>query len=227
MKLLDKIRNYFFCRKINVKNTYDIKEINSGRYNASIYSKLPLMKKYCVWSTYVKDINSANETISNAYKNKMIVKDEISLVEYINRIWYYLKYYWLNIIDIINDECDIIKHSKGVFKKPIKKWYFGCGIEKCVFKPYNSDYINPILYINNWSISWKPKYDYVCFEDNQQVWICLFKFFWVGYKLISPVKEVFEDSYWEQMIWYVNYSDCDLKKAEETYFGKWDKKYLL
>jgi hypothetical protein len=55
----------------------------------------------------------------------------------------------------------------------------------------------------------------------------LFKFFWFGYKLTSPIKEDFEDSYWEQMIWYVNYSDCDLKKAERTYFGKWDKKYLI
>ena len=58
----------------------------------------------------------------------------------------------------------------------------------------------------------EPKYDYVCFEDNEQVWFCLFKFFWFGYRLVSPVDEDFEYSYWEQMIWYVNYCGCDLKK---------------
>ena len=52
------------------------------------------------------------------------------------------------------------------------------------------------------------------------------EYFWFGYKLMSPVDEDIEDAYWEQMIWYVNYSDCDLKKAEKTYFTNWDKKYL-
>jgi hypothetical protein len=130
----------------------------------------------------------------------------------------------MKIIDIIKD--DIIKKAKGVFKKPVRKWYWGFGIHNRVFIPYHN-HINPILYINKWSLGWKPKYNYVCFEENPQMWICLFKFFWFGYKLVSPVKEDFEDSYWEQIIWYVNYSDCDLKKAEETYFGKWDKKYLV
>jgi hypothetical protein len=228
MKIIDKIRDYFFGRKIKVKNIDEIKEISDGRYyNVAIYSKIPFRKKYCVWSTYVNDIDSADGTLSNAYKNKMIVKEEMSLFEYINNIWYYLKDYWLNVIDIIHDDGDIVKKSKGVFKNPVKKWYFGLGVHKRVFKPYSSDYINPILYINSWSLSWKPKYDYICFEDNPQVWVCLFKFFWFGYKLTSPIKEDFEDYYWEQMIWYVNYCDCDLKKSENTYFGKWDKKYLI
>ena len=148
-------------------------------------------------------------------------------VSYINRLWSHLKDRRLNIVSIINDEPDVIKKAKGVFKKPVKKWYCGFGINKRVFKPYDNTRINPILYINSWSLSWKPKYDYVCFEDNPQVWFCLFKFFWFGYKLASPVKEDFEDEYWEQMIWYVNYCDCDLKKAEETYFTEWKKKYLI
>ena len=110
----------------------------------------------------------------------------------------------------------------------MKKWYFGFGINKREFAPFNNSCINPILYINSWSLSWKPKYNYVCFEDRPQFWVCLFQFFWFGYKLSSPIDdEVFEDSYWEQMIWFANYSDCDLQKAEETYFGKWDKKYLI
>ena len=227
MKIIDKIRNYFFDRKIKVKNPAVVKEIGGGKsYNALIYTKLPLMKKYCVWSTYTKDIESAYSAITKARNNKLIVKEEISLVEYIEHIWGDLKDYWLNIIDIIHDDGDVVNKSKGVFKSPVRKWYWGFDIKKRVFKPYNTDYICPILYINNWSLSWKPKYNYVCFEDNPQVWVCLFKPFWFGYKLISPVKEDFEDSYWEQMIWYANYSDCELKKAEETYFGKWDKKYL-
>lgn len=227
MKILDKIVEYFFNRKIKARNFKDIKCYDSGYYNVLIYTKLPLMKKYIVWSTYTKDIDEAYDKIDKAYVNEVFVKDGVSLVSYIDRLWWNLEEKWLNIIDIIDDSSVIIKKSKNVFKKPIKKWYWGFGINKRVFKPYHNDYINPILYINNWSLNWKTKYDYVCFEDNPQVWVCLFKFFWFGYKLVSPVKEDFEDSYWEQMIWYVDFSDCDLKKAEETYFGKWDKKYLI
>ena len=224
--MLDKIVKYFFERKIKVRNFKEVKCSDTGYYNAVIYTKLPLMKKYIVWSTYTKDINEAYDKIDVAFENKTFVKDEMLLVTYIDRLWSYLKDEWLNIIDIINDD-DVIEKSKGVFKKPVKKWYWGFGINKRVFKPYDNDSINPILYINSWSLSWKPKYDYVSFEDNPQVWFCFFKFFWFGYKLVSPVKEDFEDSYWEQMIWYVNYSDCNLKKAEKTYFSKWDKKYLI
>lgn len=226
MKMLDKIVKYFFDRKIKVRNFKEIKYSDNGYYNAAIYTKLPLMKKYIVWSTYTKDIDEAYDKIDNAYVNKIFVKDDMTLVSYIDRLWSRLKDGWLNIIDIINDD-DIIEKSKDVFKKPVKKWYWGFGINKRVFKPYYNDCINPILYINSWSLSWKPKYDYVCFEDNPQVWFCLFKFFWFGYMLVSPVKEDFEDSYWEQMIWYVNYCDCDLKKAEDTYYGNWNKEYLI
>lgn len=226
MKILDKIVNYFFERKIKFKNIVDIKETNAGDYRAAIYAKLPLMKQYCTWSTYNKNLDHIYDAIDKAHKNN-IIKDNISLIGYIKLAWWKLKSGWLNVVDIIHDDGDIINKSKGIFKKPVKKWYWGLDIKKREFKPYNTDYICPILYINNWSLSWKPKYDYVCFEDNPQVWVCLFKTFWFGYKLISPVKEVFEDSYWEQMIWFVNYSDCNLKKAEETYFGKWDKKYLI
>ena len=225
MKIIDIIRNYFFGRKINVKNIVEIKDVSDGKYfNAAIYAKLPFMKKYCVWSTFTKNLDDANKKIDEAYENKTFVKDDISLVAYIERLWWHIKEHRLNIVDIIHD--DLIKKSKDVFKKPIKRWYWGFGIYKRPFGPHNSDYINPILYINSWSLSWKPKYDYVCFEENPQVWFCLFKTFWFGYKLVSPVDEDFEDSYWEQMIWYVNYCDCNLKKAEETYFGKWDKKYI-
>lgn len=224
--MLDKIVKYFFERKIKVRNFKEVKCVDTGYYNAVIYTKLPLMNKYIVWSTYTKDIDEANDKIDKAFVNKIFVNDEMPLVSYIDRLWSHLKDGWLNIIDIVDDD-DIIKKSKGVFKKPLKKWYWGFGINKRAFRPYNEDYIHPILYINSWSLSWKPKYDYVCFEDNPQVWFCLFKFLWFGYNLVSPVEEDFEDSYWEQMIWYVNYSDCDLKKAEETYFSEWDKKYLI
>ena len=226
MKMLDKIVKYFFERKIKVRNFKEVKCSDTGYYNAVIYTKLPLMKKHIVWSTYTKDIDEAYDKIDKAYVNKIFVKDEMTLVSYIDRLWSYLKDGWLNIVDIINDD-DVIEKSKGVFKKPVKKWYWGFGINKRVFKPYDNDSINPILYINSWSLSWKPKYDYVSFEDNPQVWFCLFKFFWFGYILVSPVEDEFEDYYWEQMIWYVNYSDCDLKKAEKTYFSEWDKKYLI
>ena len=54
MKILDKIVEYFFERKIKVKNTICIDEINENYWNAVIYSKLPCMQKYCAWSTYNK-----------------------------------------------------------------------------------------------------------------------------------------------------------------------------
>ena len=63
-----------------------------------------------------------------------------------------------------NDDGNVIKKAKGVFKKPVKKWYWGFGLKNCEFKPYGFGRINPILYINHWSMGWKPKYDYVCFE---------------------------------------------------------------
>ena len=228
MKILDKIIEYFFERKIKVKNTICIDEINENYWNAVIYSKLPCMKKYRVWSTYTKDFNDACKAADNAIENKIIVKDEISLVSYIDKLWWCLKNGWLNVIDIISDDGNVIKKAKGVFKKPVKKWYWGFGLKNCAFKPYGFGSINPILYINHWSMSWKPKYDYVCFEDNEQVWFCLFNFFWFGYIFVSPVDEDFEYSYWEQMIWYVNYCGCDLKKAEETWYEKeWNKNYLI
>ena len=227
MKIIDKIVEYFYNRKIKVKIKALIKEINNKRYNVAIYVKLPYMKRYCVWSTYTTNIKDGYDAINKAMNNKTIVPYEMSLVSYIDRLWWKMCDDWLNIIDIIEDDGNVVKKSKGVFKKPVKKWQCGFGINKREFKPYSNDSINPILYINNWSLSWKPKYDYVCFEDNPQVWICLFKFFWFGYKLVSPVKEDFEDSYWEQMIWYTNYCNCDLKKAEETWYGNWDKKYLV
>lgn len=227
MKIIDKIRDYFFDRKIKVKNNKEIKKIENNYYLAAIYSKVPFMKKYCVWSMYCKDIKTATDAMERAYINTIFVKNDMSLISYIDRVWYKLQEGWLNVIDIILDDGNIVKKSKGVFKKPVKKWFWGFGINKRVFKPYYNSCINPILYINSWSLSWKPKYNYVCFEDNPQFWVCFFKFFWFGYKLVSPVDEEFEDSYWEQMIWYVGYSDCNLKKAEKSYFGKWDKKYLI
>ena len=227
MKILDKIVEYFFERKIRVKNTICIDEINENYWNAVIYSKLPCIQKYCVWSTYNKTYKDACKAADKAIGNKIIVKDETSLVSYIDKLWWYLKNGWLNVIDIISDDGNVIKKAKGVFKKPVKKWYWGFGLKNCEFKPYRFGRINPILYINHWSMSWKPKYDYVCFEDNEQVWFCLFNFFWFGYILVSPVDEVFEYSYWEQMIWYVNYCGCDLKKAEETWYEEWNKNYLI
>ena len=227
MKIIDKIVEYFYNRKIKVKIRARVKEINNKYYNTEIYNKLPFLKEYCIWSTYTNSVKDSYVAIGKTLKNNSIVKYDITLESYIYRAWLNLRDSWFNVIDIISDDGDVVKKGKGVFKKPVKKWNFGFGINKRVFKPYNNDYINPVLYINSWSLSWKPKYDYVCFEDNPQVWFCLFRFFWFGYKLVSPVKEDFEDSYWEQMIWYVNYCDCDLKKAEDTYFGKWNKKYLI
>ena len=227
MKIVDKLIEYFFGRKIKVRNFANIEKVDSEYYNATIYAKLPFVKKYCVWSSYTKDEDYVRNVLESAYNNKHIVKDEITLSAYIDTIWENIKNSWLNVIDIIEDDGDVIKKSNGVFKKPIRKWHWGFGIHNRVFKPYHDDYINPILYINKWSLSWKPKYNYVCFEDNAQVWFCFFKFFWFGYELVSPIDEDFEDSYWEQMIWYVNYCDCDLKKAEDTYYGNWNKEYLI
>ena len=73
MKILDKIVNYFFERKIKIENTKQITEHNDY-YKAAIYSKLPFMDRYCVWSTYSKDVNEATEAMNKAYINKSFVK---------------------------------------------------------------------------------------------------------------------------------------------------------
>ena len=231
MKIVDNIKNYFSNRKVKIRIIKEVKELEKDYYNAAIYLKLPLIDKHCVWSTYTENIDKAYEKLENAYKNNNYAK-EITLAEYFKRLWWSVRWGWLNVIDIIDIDDDIIKRAKGVFKKPVKKWYYGFGINKRPFKPYNNSSISPVIYFNKWSLSWKPKYDYVSFEEPAQVWFCFFKFFWFGYKLVSPIPEDedFFYSYWEQMIWYVKYSDCDLKKAKETYdihCGKWDNKYLI
>ena len=230
MKIIDKLVDFFFDYKIKPKYLTEIKKIYGEHFLASIYVKLPFVKKYYIWSAYAKDEQEAREKLNNAYADKNIVKEYISLVMYLDSIWWDLKEGWLNVVDIIDDDADIIKKSKGVFKKPIKKWYWGFGINNRPFKPFDDNWVNHILYINKWSMTWKPKYDYVCFEDNAQMWVCLFKFFWFGYKVLAPVDVLSEYSYWEQMIWYVKYSDCDLKKAKKTYevhCDDWNDDYLI
>ena len=76
MKILDKIVEYFFERKIKTWNIADINEISEQYWNASVYTKLPLMKKYCVWSTYTKTVEEACDAVDKACENKYIVKED-------------------------------------------------------------------------------------------------------------------------------------------------------
>ena len=61
MKILDKIVEYFYEKKIKTMNFAEVKEISKDYWHAAVYTKLPFMKRYCVWSTYGKTVEEAND----------------------------------------------------------------------------------------------------------------------------------------------------------------------
>ena len=63
-------------------------------------------------------------------------------------------------------------------------------------------------------LGWKTKYDSVRFEWNPQFHIFFFKWqFCIHWR--APVKN--ENTYWEMIIWYLYYSNKDIKLAEKTW----------
>lgn len=152
----------------------------------------------------------------------------------------------------------IKKDIKGVFKLPVKKYYIGKIRYGCpYFNPWNFN--GTILTIHKerpkylrckyfklfgyeisygWPISivryglgWKDKFNSPRFE-----WSPSFQIYFLSWQFCiwwtAPVEN--EDGYWEMILWYLKYSDKNIKKAEETWGwvdcdtkkSTWNNKYL-
>lgn len=80
---------------------------------------------------------------------------------------------------------------------------------------------------------WKDKFYTPRFEYNPRIIINLY---WLGVVVeFTPPFDILEtNEYWEQYLWWKEYSNCDLKKAKDTWewvdsdTGKstWNDKYL-
>ena len=154
----------------------------------------------------------------------------------------------------------IKQNIKGVFKLPIKKYYIGkiwygtpyfypwnfnktiltIRKERPKFKRckyfklfgYEISYGWPIKIVN-YDLGWKDKFYTPRFEWNPsfQIWFFNWQFciHW-----IAPLKETIEDTYWEMILWYLNYSDKDIINARSTWGWKdvdtnmstWNDNYL-
>ena len=93
-----------------------------------------------------------------------------------------------------------------------------------------------LIHIVSRDVMWKDKYETPRHEDSPYIWIHLFGYDFLWYWTIREVvKDGFDMDYWEQALWYLYYSNSDLKKAEETWpwtqynsdESTWDKNYLL
>jgi hypothetical protein len=80
-------------------------------------------------------------------------------------------------------------------------WYIGYGW--------------PIKVVS-YGLGWKDKFDTPRFEWSPAFHI--FFFCW-QFRIVwaSPCSDKYEDNYWEQVLWFINYSDCNLQKAKETW----------
>ena len=153
----------------------------------------------------------------------------------------------------------LLKEIKGAFKPPKKSYYIGKIIYgtpyffpwdfnknvltirkekpkylRCSYFRLFGYYISygwPIK-IGKVRLGWKDKWNSPRFEWSPMFYIFFFKWqFCIHW--ISPNED--EDKYWEMILWYLYYSDKDIKKAEETWgwidsktkLSTWDKKNLV
>lgn len=90
-----------------------------------------------------------------------------------------------------------------------------------------------------WSIKtnelgWKDKWNTPRFEWSPAFYIFFFHWQFCIWWVAPNVKDRYDDNYWEQVLWYLYYSDKDIIKAESTWGwvksgtkeSTWDNKYL-
>ncbi len=154
---------------------------------------------------------------------------------------------------------EIKKQIKGVFKLPVKAYYFGKvyhgspyfypwrynstiltirkerpQFSRCKYFKlfgYEISYGWPVAFVS-YELGWKDKYDSPRFEWDPCTQILFFGLQFCMWD-IAPVKDC--DCYWEMVLWYLKYSDSDIKKAEETWGWKdyttklstWNKECLI
>jgi hypothetical protein len=154
---------------------------------------------------------------------------------------------------------EIIKQIKGVFKLPERKWDIGKIQPYPYFMPYGHIptifsfrqhrgcksfklfnkiiyYGTPILYKVT-RLGWKDKWDSPRFEWPPAKH--LYIFYWqIGCVWMPPkltINSHYPDLYWEMILWYLNYSNKDIKEAEKTWSwinvetkkSTWNNNYIL
>jgi len=155
----------------------------------------------------------------------------------------------------------IKKDIKGIFKLPVKQYYFGkvthgtpyfypwswnktiISINKVKPKyranPWTFKFlgyywsIGSPIWIRSYDLGWKDKYGTPRFEWSPAFHIFFFNLQFC-YWYVAPNGN-YNDGYWEQVLWYLKYSNKDIKKAEDTWGwvnyktkeSSWNKNYLI
>jgi len=107
---------------------------------------------------------------------------------------------------------DIYRKVDKYFVPPIKRWFFHIHRQKRFFQFHQSD------------VQWKDKYGYPSYERTGIWYVILFGRITFGYSIHSPgilKGNIFEDDYWEQIIWTAIFCNGDLEKAKSTWPGNW------
>jgi hypothetical protein len=109
---------------------------------------------------------------------------------------------------------------RKAFRPLAWRFYFGRS-SMCSLPPFNRKNCARILGIYGFDVGWKDKYDTPRYEHPACVHIILFRWFSIGLLLKYPknaeLSLIDEDEYWEQALWYAEYSDCDIDKAIDTW----------
>ena len=142
--------------------------------------------------------------------------------------WDFRKWIYLDI----KNPFKTMNKLKGVFK-PLKR-YFKYSFKEWDYYPVLWCSKPAYIHIMFHDVMWKDKYDTPRFEVAPYIWIHIYKMNLVWY-WSYPKRRYLEDEYWEQALWYLYYSNSDIKKAKKTWpwiefkshKSTWKNKYLL
>ena len=131
---------------------------------------------------------------------------------YMKRGWFSFSFFHFIDISLVNPRKEI-KQLKKVFK-PLK-WHFRFEINR-----YAPD---PVLYcreatpiqIKSNHVTWKDKYDTPRYECCPYIWIHLFRLNFVWYYNSGDI--FYDDTYWEQALWYLYYCNKNIDLAKSTW----------
>lgn len=94
-------------------------------------------------------------------------------------------------------------------------WYFRCGK---TWGPNIWCSKPSLIQIMSSDVGWKDKWGSPRFEYTPYIWIHLFGFNMVWYLGLKPHQQhLYEDEYWEQLLWYLYYQSGSIKDAKRTW----------
>jgi hypothetical protein len=121
----------------------------------------------------------------------------------------------------------LLQEIKGVFKPPKKRYYFGK-------LQHGSPYYTPTpkVCMEHVGLGWKDKYFVPIMEWAPQFHI---RFFNLQFVIWWEAPDGNSDLYYEMILWWLNYSNKDIVKAEKTWGwtdyntkkSTWNKDYLV